>query len=113
MPAILKHAFGGMLQLTGLPMQLPAMQTWPVRQPLWRLQAGVPCLGGFEHWPLAGLQIPTSWHWSEALQTTGFALTQAPFMQAPLGAQRPRPVSHGWPLELGWLQTLAGTSMKV
>src|SRR5207253_524736 len=33
---------------------------------------------GFEHWPLAGSQVPTWWHWSWAAQTTGFAPMQLP-----------------------------------
>ncbi|PYM17130.1 MAG: hypothetical protein DMD81_10205 [Candidatus Rokuibacteriota bacterium] len=31
---------------------------------------------GFEHTPVAGLQVPARWHWSDAVQTTGFALTE-------------------------------------
>jgi hypothetical protein len=27
---------------------------------------------GFEHTPVPGLQTPATWHWSLALQTTGF-----------------------------------------
>src|SRR5213593_1463586 len=33
---------------------------------------------GFEHWPLAGSQVPTWWHWSWAAQTTGFVPVQLP-----------------------------------
>src|SRR5262245_18156006 len=112
-PIAWKQALGGVLQATGVPMQVPPMQIWFAKQPSWRLHIGVPCGGGFEHWPLAGLQMPASWHWSEASQTTGVALTQLPAMHLPFGAQAPWPVSHIWPSELGWPQTLDGMSMKV
>jgi hypothetical protein len=26
---------------------------------------------GFEHWPVAELQVPALWHWSDAVQTFG------------------------------------------
>jgi hypothetical protein len=33
---------------------------------------------GFEHWPVAGLHVPATWHWSLAVQTTGVDGTQCP-----------------------------------
>jgi hypothetical protein len=36
---------------------------------------------GFEHIPFAGLQMPASWHWSAAMQTTGFAPVHVPAWQ--------------------------------
>jgi hypothetical protein len=33
---------------------------------------------GFEHVPVPGLQTPATWHWSLAVQTTGFEPTQMP-----------------------------------
>jgi hypothetical protein len=36
---------------------------------------------GFEQAPVAGSQVPATWHWSEAEQTTGFAPAQAPAWQ--------------------------------
>ena len=33
---------------------------------------------GFEHAPVAVLQVPAAWHWSAALQTTGFVPTHVP-----------------------------------
>jgi hypothetical protein len=33
---------------------------------------------GFEQVPVEGLQVPTSWHWLEAVQTTGLAPVQVP-----------------------------------
>ena len=41
-------------------------------------------LGGFEHLPVAGSQVPASWHWSCAVQTTGFAPVQVPAWQVSL-----------------------------
>src|SRR5438876_961888 len=35
-------------------------------------------LAGFEHVPVAGLQVPASWHWCGALQVTGSVPVQAP-----------------------------------
>jgi hypothetical protein len=35
-------------------------------------------LAGFEHKPVAGAQVPTSWHWSEAAHTTGLAPVHTP-----------------------------------
>src|SRR5262245_65458625 len=37
--------------------------------------------------PLAGSQTPASWHWSRAVQTTGFAPTQAPASQVSVWVQ--------------------------
>ena len=30
-----------------------------------------PSRGGFEHAPVAAMQVPASWHWSSGVQTTG------------------------------------------
>src|SRR5438445_747063 len=38
-------------------------------------------LAGFEHWAVDVLQLPTLWHWSCAVQTTGFDRTHAPDWQ--------------------------------
>jgi hypothetical protein len=35
-------------------------------------------LVGFEHTPVLVLQVPATWHWSSALQTTGFEPEQVP-----------------------------------
>jgi hypothetical protein len=34
--------------------------------------------GGFEHAPVAGLQVPAAWHWSDGVQTTGLAPVHVP-----------------------------------
>ena len=35
-------------------------------------------LAGFEQMPVAGLQVPASWHWSGSSQTTGLPPLQMP-----------------------------------
>src|SRR5437867_190194 len=39
-------------------------------------------LAGFEHAPVAGLQVPASWHWSGAAHTVAFPPMQPPFWHA-------------------------------
>jgi hypothetical protein len=34
---------------------------------------------GLEHVPVDGSHVPATWHWSEAVQTTGFEPTHVPF----------------------------------
>jgi hypothetical protein len=41
-------------------------------------------LAGFEQVPVAGLQLPASWHWSPGAQTTGFAPVHVPAWHASL-----------------------------
>lgn len=38
-------------------------------------------LAGLEHTPVAGLQVPASWHWSGKAHVTALAPTQAPAWQ--------------------------------
>src|SRR5438552_1557773 len=76
------------VQTTGFaPSQLPFWQVSLCVQALPSVQA-VPLVlfVGTEHAPVAGLQVPGSWHWS-AVQTTGFAPTQLPFWQVSLCVQ--------------------------
>src|SRR5437867_3398627 len=76
------------VQTTGLaPTQLPFWQVSVCVQALPSLQA-VPLVlfVGAEHMPVAGLQVPGSWHWS-AVQTTGLAPTQLPFWQVSVCVQ--------------------------
>jgi hypothetical protein len=71
--------------------QLPAAQTTgslPWQEPAWhesfRVQAlpsshAAPSVfAGLEQAPLAWSQVPGSWHWSFAAQTTGVVPTQVP-----------------------------------
>src|SRR2546428_345644 len=58
----------------------------PVHAPLWQVSLCVHALPsvhadpsallGFEQVPVAGLQVPATWHWSEADQTTGLLPAQ-------------------------------------
>jgi hypothetical protein len=42
------------------------------------LQAVPFAAAGFEQAPVAGLHAPETWHWSDAVQVTGFAPAQMP-----------------------------------
>src|SRR4029077_21094391 len=67
------------VQTTGFaPTQAPASQVslWVQASP--SVQAVPFGFSGLEQVPLAGSQVPATWHWSRAVQTTGFAPTQAP-----------------------------------
>jgi hypothetical protein len=60
----------------------------PVHAPAWHVSVCVQALpslhaepftfAGFEHAPVAGLHVPTSWHWSLALHVTGFEPAHTP-----------------------------------
>jgi hypothetical protein len=53
----------------------------PPHEPLWQLSEGVQALpslqkdpslfAGFEQMPVPGAHVPTTWHWSCAVHTTG------------------------------------------
>src|SRR5439155_394205 len=60
-------------------------------------------LAAFEHVPVAGLQVPASWHWSCAVQVTGFAPVQVPAWQVSVRVQAPPSVQAG-PLGLAGLE---------
>src|SRR5206468_393724 len=76
------------VQTTGLP---------PVQRPLWQVSVCVQALpslhavpsvlAGSEHAPVAGLQVPAVWHWSEAVQTTGLLPLQSPLSQVSVCVQ--------------------------
>ena len=69
-------------QTTGLdPEQAPDWQVSVRVQALASLQVVPSGLFGFEHVPLAGLQVPTSWHASLAVQTTGLEPVHVPDWQ--------------------------------
>jgi hypothetical protein len=70
------------------PVQLPAwqMSVWVHKSPSSQLEPLGFC--GFEQLPVAGLQVPTLWHWSSAVQTTGFEPVQLPAWQVSLWVHR-------------------------
>ena len=76
------------VQTTGLlPVQTPLWQVSVCVQALPSLHA-VPLLAlGLEHWPVAVLQVPATWHWSEAVQTTGLLPVQSPLWQVSVCVQ--------------------------
>jgi hypothetical protein len=75
----------------GLPLALQVVGTEPRQTPLehWSfvvaalpsLQAVPLALNGFEQTPVAVLHVPTVWHWSRAVQTTGFDPVHTPDWQ--------------------------------
>jgi hypothetical protein len=56
------------VQLRAVPVHPPARQASPVVQVRPSLQVVPSGLFGFEQVPVAGLQVPASWHWSAAKQ---------------------------------------------
>jgi len=66
-------------QSTGFaPKHVPALHWSVCVQALPSLHALPSLFTGFEQAPLVGSQLPATWHWSEAAQSTGFAPKQAP-----------------------------------
>src|SRR5215831_15042575 len=64
------------------PVQAPAWQASPVVQALPSLHV-VPLVAfGFEQTPVAGSQVPATWHWSDAVQTLAVPPVQTPAWQA-------------------------------
>src|SRR5947207_15500138 len=75
-------------QTTGfVPTQAPAWQVSVWVQPLPSLQDAPSALVGLEQVPVAGSQVPASWHWSGGAQTTGLAPGQAPAGQVSVWVQ--------------------------
>src|SRR6185369_6936019 len=80
--------------MTGLP---------PAHTPAWQVSLCVQALPsshdepfallGFEQSPVSGSHVPALWHWSDAVQTTGFAPTHTPAWQVSLCVQA-SPSSH-------------------
>ena len=69
----------GAVQTTGIaPVQVPAWQESVCVQALLSLQGVLFGAAGLEHMPVIVLHVPTSWHESEAAQTTGIAPVHAP-----------------------------------
>jgi hypothetical protein len=78
-----------------------------------RSSQGVPSVvGGSEQAPVAGLQMPTSWHASEAKQLTGFVPRHVPAWQASVCVQA-SPSSHGAPETFGGLLQIPVSGLQV
>jgi hypothetical protein len=70
------------LQVTGLPPVQVPLRHWSVRvQALLSLQVVPSALFGLEQTPVELLQVPTLWHWSSAVHTTGLLPVQVPLWQ--------------------------------
>ena len=67
------------VHVTGLePVQIPARHESVCVQALPSLQAFPFGAFGFEHLPVAGSQVPVTWHWPLAVHETGFAPVHVP-----------------------------------
>src|SRR5262249_18631071 len=81
------QAFPAAEQSRGEPPQTPAVQMSPTVQNSPSLHAEPSALSGLEQVPLAGSQVPATWHWSSAVQTTGLVPTQVPAWQVSVWLQ--------------------------
>src|SRR2546429_5899282 len=82
------------------PVHTPLSQVSVCVQALPSLQAVPSAFAGFEHVPLAGSQTPATWHWSEAVQTTGLLPVHTPLSQVSVRVQESPSLQAG-PLGLG------------
>ena len=83
-------------------MQTPLWQVSICVQRFPSLQPVPSALDGLEQAPVAGAQVPTSWHWSWAMHTTGFTPVHTPAWQLSLWVQA-LPSLHGVPFAFDWL----------
>src|SRR5215813_9370574 len=104
---LVPSAFAGLEQMPVCGSQVPALWHWsvvvqvtgfvPTQAPAWQeslwvqalpsLQLVPSAFAGFEQVPVCGSQVPALWHWSVAVQVTGFAPTQVPAWQESLWVQ--------------------------
>ena len=74
--------------MTGLPpVQAPCWQVSDWVQALPSLQAVPSGAAWLEHCPVPGLHVPATWHWSEAVHTTGLEPVHAPLWQVSVWVQ--------------------------
>jgi hypothetical protein len=91
-------------QVTGLPpTQFPATQVSVFVHALPSLQGEPSVRLGLEQTPVAVLHVPTTWHWSSAVQTTGLFPTQLPLWQLSVFVQA-FPSSHEVPSAFAGLE---------
>ena len=86
----------------GLP-QEPFWHVSPLVQASPSLQVAPFVLAGLEQVPVAGLQVPATWHSSEAVQTTGLLPVQTPLWQVSVCVQA-LPSLQAAPLPFGGLE---------
>jgi hypothetical protein len=94
----------------------------PVQVPDWQLSVCVHALAslhavplgalGFEHVPVAGLQVPTTWQESCALHCTGLAPVQVPAWQVSLCVQALASL-HAVPSATGGLEQVPVVGLQV
>src|SRR6185436_9478139 len=75
------------LQMSAERVQTPAWQDSAKVQALPSSQGVPSAAAGFEHTPVPMSQIPATWHWSSAVQTTGAPLEQVPDWQVSVCVQ--------------------------
>src|SRR5579862_6050065 len=71
------------LQTSAVPVHAPPWQLSPCVQALLSLQAVPSTAVGFEHVPACGSQVPATWHWSDAVQTTAVPAHVPPWQLSP------------------------------
>jgi hypothetical protein len=97
--------WSGAAQVKEVPAQVPLVQMSFCVHALLSLQLVPSDFAGFEHTPFAGSQTPGTWHWSSAVQTTGFAPEQDPFWHVSVCVHA-LPSLHALPLDFaGFEQT--------
>jgi hypothetical protein len=79
------------------PAHTPMWQMSPSVQGLLSLQTVPSAMGGLEHFPLKGSQVPGPWHWSTGAHATGLPPVHVPDWHVSLFVQR-FPSSHDVPL---------------
>ncbi|PTL82502.1 hypothetical protein DAT35_16960 [Vitiosangium sp. GDMCC 1.1324] len=101
------------VQVAGVPaVQVPAWQVSVRVQALPSLQEEPLGLAGLEQMPVAGLQVPTSWHWSEAVHVTGLLAVQVPAWQVSVRVQA-LPSLQEEPLGLAGLEQVPVAGLQV
>src|SRR2546422_946175 len=84
------------LQSRAEPWQAPLLQASLTVQKSPSSQDVPSAFDGFEQMPVPVLQVPATWHWSDAVQTTGSAPVQVPLWQESVCVQA-LPSSHAEP----------------
>ena len=84
------------MHITAAPVHVPLWQESPVVQRLLSVHAVPFAAFGFEHVPVAGLQVPAVWHASSGVHTTGVDPVQVPPWQVSIRVQ-PSPSLHDVP----------------
>jgi hypothetical protein len=88
------------LQVTNtMPVHTPLRHTSVVEQESPSLHGRSSAALGLLHWPVEGLQVPATWHWSSGLQVTGLPPVQTPVWHVSAVVQ-PFPSLHGVPFGL-------------